>query len=144
MRRLATKDVTLPDGTLVRKGEHTVVDAYSMTDPNVHSNPTEYDIYRFRKMREEPGGEHRAQLVSTSPEHLTFGHGYYACPGRFFASNEIKVALCYLLLRFDWKMAPGSTTEPIYRATAMAVNPETRLMFRRRKEEIDLEALAFE
>ncbi|KIL85008.1 cytochrome p450 monooxygenase [Fusarium avenaceum] len=140
----ATKDVTLPDGFVVRKGEHTVVDTYSMSDPNVHSDPDKYDIYRFKKMREEPGGEHRAQLVSTSPDHLAFGHGYYACPGRFFASNEIKVALCYLLLRYDWKMAPGSTAEPICHATAMAINPETRLMFRRRKEEIDLEALAFE
>ncbi|KAG5655316.1 hypothetical protein KAF25_010468 [Fusarium avenaceum] len=144
LRRLATKDITLPDGTVIHKGEHTVVDGYSTSDPNVHPDPAEYDIYRFRKMREEPGGEHRAQLVSTSPEHLAFGHGNYACPGRFFASNEIKVALCYLLLRYDWKMAPGSTPEPICRATAMAVNPETRLMFRRRKEEIDLEALAFE
>nr|WGZ60663.1 cytochrome P450 [Fusarium tricinctum] len=144
MRRLAGKDVTLPDGYVVRKGENTVVDGYSMFDPDIHSDPAEYDIYRFRKMREEPGGEHRAQLVSTSPEHLSFGHGHFACPGRFFASNEIKVALCYLLLRFDWKMAPGWTPEPVYRGTAMAVNPEARLMFRRRKEEIDLEALAFE
>jgi hypothetical protein len=34
----------------------------------------------------------------------------HACPGRFFASNEVKVAVIFLLLRFEWK-ACGKASE---------------------------------
>jgi cytochrome P450 len=36
-----------------------------------------------------------------APENLGFGHGHHACPGRFFASNEIKLVLVDTLRRFD-------------------------------------------
>jgi hypothetical protein len=41
------------------------------------------------------------QLVTVGSENLGFGHGSHACPGRFFASNEIKVLLVDMLRRFD-------------------------------------------
>lgn len=112
-----------------------------MINPELHSEPGKFDVYRFRRMREEPGNEHKAQLVATSAEQLTFGHGQYACPGRFFAANEIKIALCHLLLKYDWKLAPGSTTQPIVTGSTMSINPGARVLFRRRKEEINLESL---
>lgn len=143
MRRLATKDIPLPDGGVIRKGERTFVDASKMLSPELHQNPEKFDIYRFLNMREEPGLANMAQLVSTSPDHLAFGYGMHACPGRFFASNELKIALCHLLLKYDWKLAPGTTVKPITRAVILSVNPEAKLLYRRRKEEIDLESLEF-
>lgn len=143
MRRLASKDLRLHDGGIIRKGERIFVDASVMLSPEVHSNPEKYDIYRFFRMREEPGLANKAQLVSTSPDHLAFGHGLHACPGSFFAANEIKLALCHLLLKYDWKLAPGTSVKPICRGLMLAVNPESKLLLRRRKEEIDLESLEF-
>ncbi|KAF0317432.1 cytochrome p450 monooxygenase [Colletotrichum asianum] len=144
MRRLATKDITLDEGITIRRGERVVVDASAMKDPKIHGEDVDtYDIYRFRRMREEPSKMHKAQLVTTSPEHLAFGHGQHACPGRFFASNEVKVALCHLLLKYDWKLAPGNTADPFVVGVARQINPKTVIMFRRRKEELDVDSLDF-
>ncbi|KAL2815752.1 cytochrome P450 [Aspergillus granulosus] len=144
MRRLAINDVTLENGVRIHKGERCAVDGYAFSDPTLYENPGEYDIYRFLRMREQPGMENKAQLVATGDHHLAFGHGMHACPGRFFAANEIKLALCHLLLKYDWKLAPGSTVNPIVFATAQSINPATRVLYRRRKEEIDLKDLSFD
>ncbi|KAF6808175.1 cytochrome p450 monooxygenase [Colletotrichum sojae] len=141
MRRIATEDVKLPDGLVIRKGERINIDGSNFTSPEVYDHPEKFDIHRFKNLREQPGREHKSQLVATSPDHLSFGHGYFACPGRFFAANEIKVALCHLLLKYDWKLAPGETVEPKIVGAMMMIRPELRLMYRRRKEEIDVEAL---
>lgn len=92
-------------------------------------------------MREQPNAEHKAQLVSTLPEHMAFGYGKYACPGRFFAANEIKLALCQLLLKYDWKMVPGTTVGSFNMGFMAQVDRTSKLLYRRRKEEIDLDSL---
>ena len=43
-------------------------------------------------------------MVTVTKDSLEFGYGKHACPGRFFAVNEIKLILANLLLRFDFKM----------------------------------------
>ncbi|KAF5851676.1 hypothetical protein GGP41_000454 [Bipolaris sorokiniana] len=40
---------------------------------------------------------------------LNFGYGRHACPGRFFAANEIKMVLARMLLQYDVKMPDGKT-----------------------------------
>ncbi|KAM0537097.1 hypothetical protein D7B24_008958 [Verticillium nonalfalfae] len=144
MRRMAVEDVTLPDGTLIRKGAHIAVNNTGFSRPEVYEDPERFDIYRFKRMRDEPGKEHMAQLVSTSLNHLSFGHGKFACPGRFFVANELKLALCHLLLKYDWKSTPGVSHDPLVLGTTIMHNPETSIQFRRRKEEIDLESLEIE
>lgn len=143
MRRFAMKNVVLDGGITIRKGERVSVDASNMLNPEIHQDPEKYDIYRFLRMREEPGNANKAQLVTTSPNHLSFGHGMHACPGRFFAANEVKIALCHLILKYDWELAPGTSVQPITNGVLMSVNPENRLRVRRRKEEVDLESLGY-
>lgn len=43
----------------------------------------------------------------TSSDSLHFGHGRQACPGRFLASDEIKMMLVKLLLRYDFRYPDG-------------------------------------
>jgi cytochrome P450 len=70
---------------------------------------------------------------------MGFGHGQHACPGRFFASNEIKVALCHILLKYDLDLLDGGAP-PAYRIEGMSsVSLEGRIRIRRRKEEINLD-----
>ncbi|KAL8296103.1 hypothetical protein RB600_001545 [Gaeumannomyces tritici] len=144
MIRKVEADTVLENGLSFRRGEYICVDAFNLRNPAIYENPDEFDMYRFRKMRDQPGGEHKAQLVSTSIEDIAFGHGKYACPGRFFAANEIKIAICYMLLRYDWKAVPGTTTVPVFFGTDPLVDRNSMLAFRRRKEEIDLDALKVE
>ncbi|KAH8730529.1 cytochrome P450 monooxygenase-like protein [Phaeosphaeriaceae sp. PMI808] len=77
-----------------------------------YPNPDEFDGFRHYKLRQ--GGTaadiSRNQFVSTNEVSLLFGHGRHACPGRFFASNEIKMILARLIMGYDIKM-PGDAKE---------------------------------
>ncbi|KAK7959449.1 uncharacterized protein PG986_004303 [Apiospora aurea] len=43
----------------------------------------------------------RQAWATTSPDFVAFGHGRYACPGRFFAAAELKLMLAYIVLHYD-------------------------------------------
>lgn len=103
MGRLTTDKVELSDGTILPKNALTVVSTEKARDETIFPESETYKGRRFLEMRELSGQENKWQFVTTSPEHLSFGHGKHACPGRFFASNEIKVILCHMLLKYDWK-----------------------------------------
>jgi cytochrome P450 len=145
MHRVATQDVHLKDENItIRKGQHVTVDDTGDNYPDLFPNPKKFDIYRWLRLRETPGFANKAHFVSTSPEHLGFGHGMHACPGRFFAANEIKVILCHLLLNYDWVLGPGTTPTLSTFGTSYYVNPQSILRYRRREAEIDLAGLKCE
>ncbi len=48
------------------------------------------------------------QFVSVTKENMAFGFGRHACPGRFFAANEIKHILAQLLLNYDMALPEGA------------------------------------
>jgi len=112
-----------------------------MRDPNLYPNPDVFDPYRFHNMRNLPGKENLAQFVTASPQHMGFSYGAHACPGRFFAANEVKILFCHLLLKYDIRMAKGSPVDSVAFGFALIPNPKARIEIRRRKEEIDLLAL---
>ncbi|KAG6112407.1 hypothetical protein E4U14_002091 [Claviceps sp. LM454 group G7] len=138
MHRAALQDVTLPDGLRIRKGERVFVDIPHMRDPDLYEEPDTFDMYRFLRMRSDPDLAIKAPLVNTSPEHLAFGHGTQACPGRFFAAVLIKVVLSHLLLKYDWQVAPGSQTESLAVGLTKRMNSRLRLLFRKREQEFEL------
>jgi cytochrome P450 len=45
-------------------------------------------------------------LVTTSPTFLAFSHGPNACPGRFFAANQMKLTLAHIALYYDIEPLP--------------------------------------
>jgi hypothetical protein len=47
------------------------------------------------------------QFTSIGDTSQDFGLGRHACPGRFFASQEIKLILAYLLLNYEIKFPPA-------------------------------------
>ncbi|KIW66429.1 hypothetical protein PV04_05764 [Phialophora macrospora] len=46
----------------------------------------------------------RLSLPTTSPSDLEFGHGPHACPGGFFAAEELKLLLAYVLSKYEIQM----------------------------------------
>ncbi|KAK1658301.1 cytochrome P450 [Colletotrichum godetiae] len=138
MQRIAVKDVTLSDGTFVPKGANIAVSSHSLWDAAVYPEPEKWDAYRFLRMREEPGKENVSQLVSTLPEHLGFGHGKHACPGRFFAANEIKIALVHILLQYEWRLPVGADTSITDYGFSPMLNQRLELEIRRQTDEIDM------
>ncbi|RYP45086.1 hypothetical protein DL768_008517 [Monosporascus sp. mg162] len=142
MRRRAVKDIKLSTGLVLKKGTRTIVDIYRMRDPEVYDNPDEWDGYRFLKLRALPGKDNMAQLVATHRDHLAFGHGIYACPGRSFAANEIKVALCHILMKYDWILAPGTDTQPMVIGASNSSSPTAKILIKKREKiELDVDSV---
>lgn len=113
-----------------------------MQDESIYPDAHRFDGYRFYNKRQEPGHEHRHQFVSTSPEHFGFGHGMHACPGRFFAANEIKIFLVHLLLKYDWKFAAQQgRPKSIEHGTEIICDQDVEFLFRPRQPELDLALL---
>lgn len=119
MGRDICQDLTLSDGLFLPKGTFVVANGYQIThDPDIlqsESDPDAFDGLRYYNMRKrlskngmedkEVAGKH--QFVSISNSSLMFGYGKHACPGRFFAGNEIKLILAKLLVHFDFKLPAG-------------------------------------
>ncbi|KAK5997605.1 Cytochrome P450 monooxygenase hepE [Cladobotryum mycophilum] len=142
MRRMAIDNVTLSNGLVIPKGARTFVDAYRMRDPDAYENPEKWDGSRFLKLRSQSGKDSMSLLVSTHRDHLGFGHGVWACPGRFFAANEVKVALCHILIKYEWKLSPGTDVKPMIMGAATGVSPTAKVLIRKReKMELDIDSL---
>ncbi|KAL5882512.1 hypothetical protein ACKVWC_001517 [Pyricularia oryzae] len=143
--RRALADVVLSDGFRIKKGTVVAMDGTRvLLDEDLYPEPHRYNPYRFTEMRKTPGGENKAHLVSVTAEHFGFGHGIHACPGRFFAANELKIALAHILLKYDWKLAEGcEDLQPVAAGFHYAYNPNIKLLIKRRKEELDLDSLEF-
>lgn len=75
---------------------------------------------------------------------MLFSFGAHNCPGRFFAANEIKIALCHLLLKYDWRFCSGSSKGcelPRLETmdTGVKIRKDYKIEYRRRQAEIDLD-----
>ncbi|ROW10520.1 hypothetical protein VMCG_01974 [Cytospora schulzeri] len=139
MRRVADSDIKLSDGTVIPKGANTWVTLDAHRNPERYPSPDVFNPHRFLDLRSQPGQENRWQLVSTSADHLAFGHGEHACPGRFFASNEIKIALVHLLMKYDWMLPDGQRpSDVVHGGGDTGVDSQAKILFRRRKEEVQL------
>ncbi|OJJ46552.1 hypothetical protein ASPZODRAFT_66197 [Penicilliopsis zonata CBS 506.65] len=79
------------------------------TDEATYEDPDQYDPFRFSRLREkasnggDPSEIGTLSFVTTSPDHLPFGHGKHACPGRFLIDFELKMIISYVLSNYDVK-----------------------------------------
>jgi cytochrome P450 len=134
MNRVAEVSLTLPDGSVIPKGATCGVPTARQWDPAVYENPEKFDGHRFYDMRQKAGNESKFQFVSTGDDYIPFGHGKHACPGRFFASNEIKIIISQLLMKYDIKFADGLTTRPKPKqiGSDLMTDPDMKILFKAR------------
>ncbi|RAL14686.1 cytochrome P450 [Aspergillus homomorphus CBS 101889] len=134
MQRITHSNVTLSDGTRIDKDSSVIVSATRMWDPKVYANPETFDAYRSLRAKQASGNHRNSQAVTPTPEHLVWGLGKYACPGRFFAVAEIKIILLHILLDYDLKVADGACTSPVSSGFSFRSNPNVEMFVRRRRE----------
>ena len=66
-------------------------------------------------------------------ERLVFGHGKQACPGRFFAVNEMKMILARFLIGYEFKYPEGkSRPRNFFLEEYIIPDPRAKLMMRNR------------
>lgn len=106
--RIMQSDFVLQDGTVLPRGAHITMPVNEIqNDSSVTSDPGKFDPLRYYNMRQQDGQGHLHQFATTEENILNFGHGKYACPGRFFAALEIKSILVRLIMDYDWKLPDG-------------------------------------
>ncbi|KAI1496764.1 ent-kaurene oxidase [Biscogniauxia marginata] len=117
--------VTTPSGVHLPRGTVVCAPSYPVLhDPAVYPDPETFRPFRFSEKRAaagDKGGEEsgsgggsgggesyvqraRQAFATTSPEFMAFGHGRHACPGRFFASAELRLMLAYLVMNYDFEI----------------------------------------
>jgi cytochrome P450 len=85
-------------------------------DPNIYTRPDFFDAFRYvepeiQQAVVDPDINKRRvygnnSLVRLSEDFLAFGHGKRACTGRFFAAQQMKLFLTYVLENYDIERLP--------------------------------------
>ncbi|KAK0220495.1 cytochrome P450 [Armillaria fumosa] len=131
MRRVTQGDFMFSDGMIVPVGIEIAVAALATnTDERNYENPLEFRPWRFSDRRKQEGENLRHRMVTPSLDFIFFGHGRPACPGRFFAVNNLKALMSHVLLNFDVKMdtLPSST----WLAGDQIPDQSSKVLFRKR------------
>ncbi|KAK1225932.1 hypothetical protein PQX77_011131 [Marasmius sp. AFHP31] len=134
-RRIAIRDFVFSNGTFIPAGTMIGISPSALHfDEDQYSNPFEFDGFRSYKQREEEGESIKHQMVTPQANYVAFGVGKHACPGRFFAVNEIKVLVSHMLMYYNLKLdesEAGPKTEEF--GGRIDINSKTRVMFRKRQ-----------
>jgi len=113
--------VRLPGGMWLGEGTKVGVHAYPVHhDEDIYPGAHTFDALRWcRSDTEEDLSSEESKslaqdgvkrkgtsLVTTSASFMAFSHGRHACPGRFFASQQLKLVLAYIALNYDIQQIP--------------------------------------
>jgi cytochrome P450 len=135
MTRKALKDFTFSDGTVIPKNTFVCAASFPIHhDEEYYANSDVFDGFRFSDMRISEGENKHHQLVATHASYLPFGYGKHACPGRFFAANELKAMLAHLVLNYDVKLENEGVrpTDMSFGASCIP-NQTAEVLFRKRQ-----------
>lgn len=77
----------------------------------------------------------RLAFSTTALDFLAWGHGRYACPGRFLAATELKLLLAWIILHYDIDPLP-SRPEDTWFGLLRLPDMKARIRLRRRKEDV--------
>ncbi|KAI0834419.1 cytochrome P450 [Hypoxylon sp. FL0890] len=113
-RRITKEAITLSDGLVLPKDTYICVATTSPEQDELgETDQAEFDGYRYyRKRLAQNSPSSRYDYASTDKSHVSFGHGRYACPGRFAASIEVKLLLAHILLHYDVRLSPRMSCRP--------------------------------
>jgi len=135
MSRIALRPFTFSNGVTIPAGTLVSIPASAVhTDEKIYPNPDEFDGFRFAKLRKSEGDSatSRYQAISSSTEHLAFALGKHTCPGRFFAANEMKALLAYIVVTYDIKFEEGTEAPRELCIAGLRIAGNADVMFRAR------------
>ena len=133
--RKVMQPIVLSDGTLLPTGTKILAPQAGYShDENYYPEANTFDALRFFRLRKRSQEDsHRWQFTTIGDTNMNFGAGRHACPGRFFAGNEIKMMLSYYLINFDMKLKDGEERpKPMMIMMSKTPNPDGEVLFRRR------------
>lgn len=135
MQRKILQNFTFSDGIVIPKGHLVAVANLPMhLDEENYSDPNKFDGFRFAHLRDsEVDGFSKHQMISLGLDYIVFGNGRHACPGRFFAVNELKALLAHVLLTYDVAFENnGGRPADCWYGYSVVPDPAVSVMFRKR------------
>ncbi|KAF9266722.1 cytochrome P450 [Marasmius fiardii PR-910] len=92
-----------------------------------------FNGFRFAEMRDGEGESLKHQMVTPTSDYFLFGNGRHACLGRFFAVNELKALVAYILLTYDIKAENEGGAEMKWYSVAAVQDNNAKFLFRKRR-----------
>ncbi|ATY60306.1 cytochrome P450 [Cordyceps militaris] len=147
--RVVTKNYRLADGLVIPANTTIGIPAHAVSmDPAiVPDEPEKFKGFRFHDIQQSAAQVKKADRTEESTRlsvayaashssSMHFGYGRHACPGRFFASAEIKAIMVHLLMNYDFHFPKNNSVRPpsLMFETQNLPNPGGRIMFKRRKQ----------
>ncbi|CAG8731014.1 5949_t:CDS:2, partial [Funneliformis mosseae] len=125
--KLMSPYYTFSSGHQIPKGRNVYIRVSEIhNDDNLYGqNSKEFDAFRHVKSK--------SPASHIEKNYLIFGFGKHACPGRFFAVNEIKVALHYLLLKYNIRKVGDEKIKPIRMGPLLFPNENEGIIFEKKK-----------
>ncbi|KAJ7792591.1 cytochrome P450 [Mycena leptocephala] len=136
---VAPEGFTFTDGTTIPYGSYLSVSGMAIHyDEDNYTLASQFDGFRFARLRDERSKDERSafnyHMVSTSDEYLAFGHGRHACPGRFFATAQLKTILAHFVINYDIKpQTQGVRTPDIRSGFFKLPDPRGKIWIRKRE-----------
>ncbi|KAF9002788.1 cytochrome P450 [Cyathus striatus] len=118
MHRKTVKGYTFSNGLFVPARTSIGVPVYAMhRDENLYLSPEEFNPFRFSELN-DAGSNGNLRSIK--------------CPGRFFAVNELKAMLAYIVLHYDVKIPTGIRPPNTWFQQYIIPNTKAKVMFRKR------------
>ncbi|KAF2756144.1 cytochrome P450 [Pseudovirgaria hyperparasitica] len=135
--RIYHKRMKLSDGTVIPPGTRVAVPSNEILNDPEHVpgdvGPELFDAFRYFKVRQQPENSNKYLFAMADGSNMAFGFGRFACPGRFYVSNEMKMVLAHLLLMYDLKFPEGQMRpENLTVDGDLYPDPRARLLIRKR------------
>ncbi|KAH0536021.1 hypothetical protein FGG08_007088 [Glutinoglossum americanum] len=141
---IAKEGVTLPSGEHLPYGTKCGITSYGPHhDQTVYDNPYTFDPFRFCRDKLSGATDSSSKsanatptaFVTTTDYYMGFSHGRNACPGRFFASQQLKLLLAHVMLKYEIEPIP-SRPENQWLNNAIGPPVKEKIRIRRRKDDV--------
>ncbi|KAF4964952.1 hypothetical protein FSARC_7179 [Fusarium sarcochroum] len=102
-------------------------------DPDIHEDAAKFDPWRTLRKRQAESDKHH--FATVADDNIFFGNGAHSCPGRFFATDEIKLILVHLFSGYDFKYATEGESRPsdVYHDNTSYPNVATQVLYKTKK-----------
>ncbi|KAI9311800.1 cytochrome P450 [Dichotomocladium elegans] len=123
---LGKQKITLSNGTVIRPGEDVILNIWynqrtAAVQPDKHDDYSVYKPFRYV--------DANRPASKVGDDYLLFGEGKHACPGRWFALQEMKTIISFLIR--DYKLTPeGPIVHP---TSAQLLMPYGQVLMEKKK-----------
>ncbi|OTB17426.1 hypothetical protein K445DRAFT_276748 [Daldinia sp. EC12] len=135
VQRKAVKTFKLSDGTTIPTGNLVAVPQYAvMRDPEYYPNPEQFNPRRFYLEEDLTSDNAVQRFTDVNIQYPFWGAPTKSCPGRWYASDVLKMILVHLLKNYDFELVGPANTEPLKITTALAPRFNVQVKIRARSE----------